>query len=80
LKFQNCKLVEVDFSESDLSGVLFDRCDLSGATFDRTNLEKADLRTSINYLINPEINKVKKAKFSYPAVLGLLTKYDVVVE
>jgi len=35
------------------------------------------LRTAFNYSLNPELNKIKKAKFSLPAVVGLLDKYDI---
>ncbi len=78
--FKNCRLLETDFTESDLIGSVFENCDLSGATFDNTNLEKADFRTSFNYSIDPEINRIKKAKFALPEVLGLLNKYDLVIE
>jgi fluoroquinolone resistance protein len=43
-------------------------------------LEKADLRTAYNYSIDPSINKIKKAKFSLPGVVGLLSKYDIEIE
>ncbi len=78
--FKNTQLHETDFTETDLTGSIFDNCDFSGATFENTNLEKADLRTSANYSIDPEINKIKKAKFALPAVLGLLSKYNIVIE
>ncbi len=77
--FKNCSLHEVDFSEADLSASVFDRCDFFNATFDNTVLEKADFRTSYHYTINPEINRVKKAKFSADGLIGLLVKYDIVV-
>jgi hypothetical protein len=38
------------------------------------------MRTSFNYSINPELNRIKKAKFSMPAVVGLLDKYDIEIE
>ncbi len=76
-RFRNCQLKDADFSESDFSNALFEQCDLTGATFDRTTLEKADFRTAFNYAINPEKNKIKKAKFSLPAVTGLLAHYDI---
>lgn len=75
--FKNCQLVEVDFAESDLAGSVFDNCEMSGTTFDRTNIEKADFRTSHNYIINPENNKMKGAKFSLSGVVGLLSKYGI---
>lgn len=78
--FQNCQLEETDFAETDLSSATFDNCNLAQAIFDNTILEKADLRTSYNYSINPETNRIKKAKFSMPAVAGLLDKYDIEIE
>lgn len=78
--FCNSSLVEVDFTEADLNSAVFDNCDLSGALFDRTILEKADLRAAYHYSINPETNKIKKAKFSLNGIPGLLGKYDIVIE
>jgi fluoroquinolone resistance protein len=78
--FKNCNLQEVDFSETDLSAALFDNCDLASAVFGNTILEKADLRTSYNYSIDPESNYIKKAKFSSHGIAGLLDKYDLEIE
>ena len=78
--FKGCLLQEVDFTETDLSNSIFDNCDFVNAQFDFTNLEKSDLRTSFNYFINPERNRIKKAKFSLHGISGLLTKYDIVIE
>jgi len=75
--FRNCQLHAADFTETDISENVFDNCDLQHATFDNTNLEKADLRTAFNYHIDPEMNRIKKAKFSLPEVIGLLGKYDI---
>ena len=79
-KFNNCDLVEVDFTESDLSGLQFLNCNLEKAIFDRTILRKADFRSSVNYSINPERNKIIDAKFSLVDVRGLLHKYKIVIE
>ena len=70
----------MDFTECDLTGAVFDNCDLLGAAFENTILKTADFRTSINYSINPDINQIKKAKFSLPAVIGLLDRYDIKIE
>lgn len=75
--FKNCSLHEVDFTESDCSNAIFDHCDFIGAKFEKTNLEKADLITSFNYSIDPENNRIKKAKFSIEGIAGLLDKYDI---
>jgi len=75
--FKNSSLHEVDFTETDCSNSNFDQCDLSRAIFYKTNLEKCDFRTSYNYSIDPEVNKIKKAKFSLNGIMGLLDKYDI---
>jgi len=78
--FKNCILNEVDFTESNLSGSVFDNCDFTGAVFGNTNLEKADFRTSVNFSIDTETNRIKKAKFSLQGIVGLLAKYDIKIE
>jgi uncharacterized protein YjbI with pentapeptide repeats len=78
--FSNCGLHEVDFTEADCNNAVFEQCDLSGAKFEKTNLEKADLRTAFNYSIDPEINRIKKAKFSIEGIVGLLDKYDIQIQ
>ncbi|WP_036600884.1 pentapeptide repeat-containing protein [Olivibacter sitiensis] len=78
--FKKCVLHETDFATSDLSGSVFDGCDLTRALFDRSNLEKADFRTSYNFVIDPEINRIKKAKFSLSNISGLLVKYGIHIE
>jgi uncharacterized protein YjbI with pentapeptide repeats len=75
--FRASQLLAVDFTACDVSQSTFDNCDLQHATFDNTNLEKADLRTAFNYHIDPENNRLKKAKFSLPEVIGLLAKHDI---
>lgn len=78
--FKNSQLQETDFTETDLTESEFDNCNLELATFDQTILEKADLRTSYHYSIDPELNRIKKAKFSVLGVAGLLGKYDIEIE
>ncbi len=73
------QLQEIDFTETDLTNSTFQNCDLTRAVFERTILEKVDLRTSFNYSINPEINRMKKAKFSLEGIIGLLDKYKIEV-
>jgi fluoroquinolone resistance protein len=79
-KFKDSKLQEVDFTECDLSSSLFDKCDLSSTKFENTILEKADFRTAFGYSINPEINRIRKARFSIFGIPGLLDKYDIDID
>jgi fluoroquinolone resistance protein len=76
-RFTNCTLHEVDFTETDLSAALFPDCDLAGAVFDQTNLEKTDLSGAYNYAIDPETNRIRKARFALHGLPGLLLKYQV---
>jgi uncharacterized protein YjbI with pentapeptide repeats len=73
-------LHEVDFTEADLSGVVFVNCDLAGVIFENTNLEKCDFRSAFNYTLDPEVNRIKKAKFSLSGIKGLLEKYQIDIE
>jgi len=78
--FKNSSLKETDFTECDLTSSVFENCDLAGATFENTVLAKADFRSSINYSIDPENNRIRKAKFSILGISGLLDKYDIDIE
>lgn len=78
--FNQCSLKEVDFTGADISEALFQQCDFSGAIFEKTNLEKANFISSFHYSIDPEVNRIKKAKFSLQGLKGLLEKYEISVE
>jgi fluoroquinolone resistance protein len=78
--FVNCSLQEADFVEADLPAVVFQNCNLANAVFENTILEKADFRTAENYSFDPERNKIKKARFSRQGVLGLLSKYQILID
>ncbi|GAA4457791.1 hypothetical protein GCM10023092_25040 [Rurimicrobium arvi] len=78
--FNSCRLLQCDFSETDLSGCIFSGSDLSDALFDRTKLDKADFRCANNYRIHPERNSIKKARFSYDGITGLLSSYDIRID
>lgn len=67
--FTNTNLIGADFGEVNLSGTIFHKCDLS----------MADFTTAIQYDIDPQTNKIKKAKFSLPEALGLLRCFDVMI-
>jgi len=76
-RFKACQLHEVDFTGADLHEASFDGCDLLHANFEQSNLEHADFRTAINYQIDPDLNKLKNARFSADGLAGLLSKYGI---
>lgn len=75
--FKNCVLREADFSGADLTSAIFDNFDMERTVFASTILEKADFVTSYNYSIDPEGNRIKKARFAFPDVIGLLDRYNI---
>jgi fluoroquinolone resistance protein len=79
-KFLKCDLRDADFSEADLTGASFNNCDLNKAIFQNTILEKTDFRLAHNYSLDPEMNRLKKARFSREGIAGLLAKYDIDIE
>ena len=79
-RFKNTQLLETDFTDSDLTSALFDQCNFADAHFENTILEKADFTTSYNYTIDPEMNRLKSAKFSIEGIPGLLSKYQIKIE
>ncbi len=78
--FIDSRLHGVDLAEADMKGSKVKDCDLLNAIFENTGLENADLRGSVNYSIDPEINRVKGAAFSWPGLVGLLDKYNIKVD
>ncbi len=78
--FKNTQLLETDFTECDLTNSIFSNCDLTKAIFENTILEKSDFRTSFNYTIDPEKNRIRKAKFSLPQAVRLLSKYNIEID
>jgi len=77
--FAKCMLQEAEFSGANLSGAVFEECDLSRAAFQHTNLEGADFTTARNYTINPNQNRLRKARFSRYGLEGLLGSFGIEV-
>jgi len=77
--FTDCSIVASDFMSSDLTDAIFDNCNLHKSTFIDTIAVRADFSSSFNYAMDPERNKLKKAIFSKDGLIGLLSKYEIVV-
>jgi fluoroquinolone resistance protein len=78
--FVHCSLINVDFTEADLSEAVFEDSDLLDAYFENTMLQKANFTTAYNYTLDPDANRIKKARFSSKGLEGLLRKYDIIIE
>lgn len=76
-QFRECLLKDVDFVEADLTKAVFSNCDLEGALFDHSILVETDFSSAFHYRLDPEVNTLKKTKFSKEGLHGLLGKYDI---
>lgn len=77
--FIDCSLKEAYFLKCDLTGTAFKHCNLELTKFEDNNLTQVDFASSYNMEINPDSNKLKKARFSLESLPGLLTKHDLIV-
>ena len=78
--FKNCKIHSANFTQADLSKSSFINCDLNESLFANTNLSTIDFTTSKNFLIDPELNNIKKAKFLAQDLPNLLYRHDILIE
>ncbi len=76
-RFINCGLSDTDFSRANLKKASFEESCLRGANFYQCDLTEADFRGAIQYSIDIANNKVKRAKFSMPEALNLLTAFEI---
>lgn len=79
IRFMNCMAEEVDFSECNLVQADFTGTDLMNAKFFQTDLSQANFVGAANYLIDPQVNKLKKAKFSLPEALSFLSVLGITI-
>jgi uncharacterized protein YjbI with pentapeptide repeats len=68
--FNSSKILGVDFSESNLLN----------SKFVNANLNKANFVGAINYMIDPRVNKIAKARFSMTEATNLLNAFDIILE
>lgn len=77
--FKKCRILEANFQESDLTGSVFADCDLGRTLFGNTILNEVDFTSAYNFSIDPESNRMKKAKFTTSGLQGLLEKYNLII-
>jgi len=78
--FKDCRIHNANFTQADLSKSTFTNCDLFESLFDSTNLSTVDLTSSRNFMIDPEMNTIKKAKFLREDLANLLYRHDIIIE
>ena len=78
--FLDCEIKECYFNESLLREADFTGSSLANSVFQNSDLRKANFKEAKNYIIDPTINKMAKAVFSFPHAMGLLHGLDVKIE
>lgn len=78
--FNKTSIKSADFTDADLTKSIFSESDLLNSVFYNTNLKEVNFSTAINFIIDPEINNLKKTIFSLHGISGLLNKYDIIIE
>ncbi len=74
-----CRAQGANFTQADLSKCRLADNDFLDAVFDGTNLSGTDLSTCRNFIIDPEKNNIRKARFELAGLPGLLQKYQIIV-
>jgi len=79
MKLMGCTASDADFAEADMAQSDCRKTDFSGSRFMHTDLSGADFRDAKNYVIHPGLNKLSKARFSFPEVMSLLFHLDIII-
>ena len=77
--FSGSKIKECYFTNTCLNSANFNGTELSGTSFHNCDLCRADFSGATQYSVDPCTNKIKKAKFSLPEVIGLLQGFDIII-
>jgi len=78
--FKECTVKECDFVDADLTGSNFFKSNLKGSLFHHTNLSKVNLVDAKDFSINPETNKLEKAKVSLTEAVVLMEYLGLIIE
>lgn len=78
--FSQCNMEGVNFTQADLSKSKLHECSLMDALFNTTNVSGVDFRTNTGFLIHPEANIIKKARFLSQDLHRLLAAYNIIVD
>lgn len=80
LSMLTCSAHDCEFSEAKLIKGVFSGSDFSGSKFSGADLSASDFSEALNYSINPNQVKLKKAIFSFPEAAALLNHLDIVLK
>lgn len=79
IQIVRCIAHDVSFEEADLTSADCTFTDFNSSRFNHTNLTEADFTGATNYTIAPQLNVLKKTKFSLPEAMALLYGLDIIL-
>jgi len=74
---KKCTARDVDFSEANLKQADCSFTDFTNTKFRHTDLTETNFRGATNYFIQPQLNTLKKTRFSLPEAISLLYNLDI---
>lgn len=77
ITLRKCSARDVSFEDANLTQADCAFTDFSNSRFLRTNLTEANFIGATNYDIAPNLNTLKKTKFSLPEAMSLLYNLDI---
>ena len=80
IQIVRCIAHDVSFEEADLTQADCTYTDFNSSRFLHTNLTEADFTGATNYTIAPQMNVLKKTKFSLPEAMALLYGLDIILD
>jgi fluoroquinolone resistance protein len=79
IQIVRCIAHDVSFEEADLTQADCTFTDFNSSRFMHTNLTEANFTSATNYSIAPQLNVLKKTKFSLPEAMALLYGLDIIL-
>ena len=83
--FKYCSFYQMGLKRFHFEECSMQECHMENISFDKTqfrgcDLRKADFRGAVGYVIDPQQNKLREARFSFPEVICLLDGLGISIE
>ena len=75
--FTTNEILNSNFEDCNFQKAQFNGCELADTQFISDDLRRADFTAAHNYFVDLQTNRIEKASFSFPDVMGLLESLDI---
>lgn len=80
IRVSECRALEAEFMEADLTSAIFHDTDLGRAGFARSTLTNANFLTAFGFVIDPTTAKLRGARFSSGSLAGLVIGFGIEID